>query len=316
MKRLIGGLIILNLCWIALPVIAINVYIDPGHYVGDDRTDLEIQTNLAVGLKLRRLLNCDNRPGVHWEVRMSREDGGGIKGLVDRAKDANTFEADLYLSIHCNGGGGTGTETFWCDLDKNGDLNPNRNKDNQFAHLVQKHMVHTGEWSCPDKPWEHCRRVVEDFTYLKENGIPYHLPVLRFSNAPGCLNEIGFVDNPADAAKLRSDQWREQFALAYRDAIYEFFRVPLPESSEASISIQLSNGWNIISVPGVPVNPDPHSLAGPGSQIDFPLWGLKGFLFRVNQLKLGEGYWIYTRNPNGEVIEIPYIPADSLHYLA
>ena len=310
MKRLIGGLIILSLCWIALPVIAFRVYIDPGHFVGDKREPLEIETNLAVGIKLRNLLKGDNRAGIRWEVRMSREDDVGIKGLVDRAKDANNFEADLYLSIHCNGGGGTGTETFWCDLNQNGGLNPNRNKDSQFAHLVQKHMVHTGEWSCPNKPWHECRRVVEDFTYLKKNGNPFHLSVLQFSDAPGCLNEIGFVDNPVDAAKLRNDQWREQFALAYRDAIYEFFCVPLPESSETSISIRLFNGWNIISVPGVPVNPDPRSLAGRGSQIHFPLYGLKGSFFQVSQLKFGEGYWIYTHNPNGEVIEIPYIPAD------
>ena len=63
---------------------------------------------------------------------------------MNRATDANNFEADLFLSIHCNAGGGTGTETFWCDLDKNGGLNPNRDEDKRFARLGQKHMVDTG----------------------------------------------------------------------------------------------------------------------------------------------------------------------------
>ena len=149
MKCLTGVLIILCLCWIALPAIAFRIYIDPGHYVGDQRTDLEIQTNLAVGLKLRALLDRDIRPGVLWEVRMSREDGKGIAGdgsLRKRAEDANNFEADLFISIHCNAGGGTGTETFWCDLNAVGQLHPNRDKDERFAHLVQKHMVNQGEW--------------------------------------------------------------------------------------------------------------------------------------------------------------------------
>ena len=312
MKRLIGGLIILSLCWISLPTLAQNIYIDPGHFIGDKRTDLEIETNLAVGLKLRNLLNRDNNAGMRWNIRMSREDGGGIKGLVDRAKDANNFEADLFLSIHCNGGGGTGTETFWCDLDENGGLHPNRNNDQRFARLVQKHMVHTGDWGCPNEPWDECRRVVEDFTYLEKNGNHFHLPILQFSDAPGCLNEIGFVDTPTDAAKLRNDQWRDRFALAYRDAIYEFFRVQPPRSGQL-IPIELSYGWNLISIPGTPLNPDPDSLAGPGSRIVFPLYRwdrIDQKWLPTHRLKLGEAYFILTHNRGGEVIEVPYIRSD------
>ena len=85
------------------------------------------------------------------------------------------------------------------------------------------------------------------------------------------MNEIGFVDTPTNAAKLRDDQWRDQFALAYRDAIYEFFQDQLPQS-EQLIPIELSHGWNLISIPGTPLDPDPHSLAGPGSRIGFPLY--------------------------------------------
>ena len=312
MKSLTSGLIILVLCWIALPAIAYRIYIDPGHYVGDKRTDLEIETNLAVGLKLRDLLKRDNHAGIRWEVRMSREIGGGIKGLVNRATDANNFEADLFLSIHCNAGRGTGTETFWCDLDKNGGLNPNRDEDKRFARLVQKHMVDTGDWSCPNKSWDGCRRVVEDFTYLKKNGNPFHLPILQFSDAPGCLNEIGFVDTPTNAAKLRDDQWRDQFALAYRDAIYEFFQDQLPQS-EQLIPIELSHGWNLISIPGTPLDPDPHSLAGPGSRIGFPLYRwdrIDQKWLPAHRLKLGEAYFIWTHNRDGEVIEVPYIRSD------
>ena len=220
MKRLTSGLIILGMCWLALPAIAFRIYIDPGHYVGDARTDLEIQTNLDVGLKLKTLLEGDALSGIRWKVRMSREDGKGIVGrgsLRRRAKDANNFEADLFISIHCNGGGGTGTETFWCELNAEGKLDPNRDKDEKLARLVQQQMVDQGKW--------HDRRVVEDHSHIKKNKKPIHLDVLMFSEAPGCLSEIGFVDNNADAEKLQNDEWQDKFALAYRDAIYEFFKV-------------------------------------------------------------------------------------------
>lgn len=217
---LISGLIILGLCWIALPVITCyRIYIDPGHYVGDDRTDLEIETNLAVGLKLKELLSTDER----WEILMSRENGEVITSLADRAKHANEFKADLLISIHCNAGGGTGTETFWCDSKTDNSLDPDGKKSEKFARLVQRHMADRGKW--------HSRRVVEDYSYLKdENGKPYHLAILRYTRAPGCLNEIGFVDNNADCKKLKNDQWRCKFALAYRDAIYEYFGLKPPDT--------------------------------------------------------------------------------------
>ncbi len=326
MKSLSKGLIILVLCWIALPTIARKIYIDPGHFIGGKRCDLEIETNLAIALKLKKLLSMDEG----WEIEMSRENGKVIESLPDRVKDANEFNADLLISIHCNAVGddcdadlqATGTETFWCDDKIDRGLDPDGKKSKEFAHLVQKHMVKRGEWLD--------RRVVEDFSYLRdENGNPYHSYILQNSQAPACLNEIGFVDNAEDRKKLEDDQWREKFALAYRDAIYEYFdrqppRINLPkdieinpdirtDEPEPSISIELSHGWNMISIPGTPVDSDPRSLAGPGSQITSLLEynGDTGWQ-KVEELKLGKAYWIKTNNPNGEVIQVPYTPAD--HY--
>ena len=306
MKSLTRSLIILFLCWTALPAIAQNIYIDPGHFDGDGRCPLEIETNLAVGLKLKELLSMDER----WEIEMSRGNGKVIKSLAARAQDANEFNAHLFLSIHCNALGNechvdlqpNGTETFWCEDKIPGSDDPDGEDSQRFARLVQKHMVDRGKWFS--------RRVAEDFAYLG-----HHLAVLRLSHAPACLNEIGFVTNAEDRRKLEDDKWREQFALAYRDAIYEFFQVQLPQlpRSVESISIRLFKGWNVISIPGMPVNSNPNSLVRPGSQIALPLYRYKtvtGFQ-KVRQLKLGEGYWIYTHS-RSEVIHIPYIPAD--HY--
>ena len=83
------------------------------------------------------------------------------------------------------------------------------------------------------------------------------------------------------------------------------------DAPEQSISIELSHGWNMISIPGMPVDSDPLSLAGPGSQITSILEydGDTGWQ-EVEELKLGKAYWIKTDSPNGEVIQVPYTPAD------
>lgn len=182
------------------------VVIDPGHGYDcngsnvDGRTTTEIYTALASGLKLRDLITANN---CGWTVHMTRTTNGncGWSSVTQRATMSNNWNATRFISIHCNAGGGTGTETFYC----NQSASPTAS-DQAFAQKVQDNMVTEGQWTN--------RRNVEDRSYL-----PYHLGVLRTNNAPACLSEIGFVDRASDAAKLNDNAWRDKFALAYFKAL-------------------------------------------------------------------------------------------------
>lgn len=182
------------------------VVIDPGHGYNcsgtnvDGRTTTEIYTALAAGQKLRDLIVANN---CGWTVHLTRNTNGncGWTSVTQRAAQSNSWNATRFVSIHCNAGGGTGTETFYC----NQSSSPTA-QDQAFAQKVQDNMVVEGQWTN--------RRNVEDLSYLG-----YHLGVLRTNNAPGCLNEIGFVDHSGDAAKLNSNSWRDKFALAYYKAL-------------------------------------------------------------------------------------------------
>ncbi|MHA7058308.1 N-acetylmuramoyl-L-alanine amidase [Aquimarina sp. M1] len=179
------------------------VVIDPGHgYASngitdpDGRTDTEHATALSVGLKLRTKLQsgCGN-----WTVRMTRTTRNGWISLTQRRTMSNSWNADRFISIHCNGGGGSGTETFWCNRSNSKDAN-----NSKFSREVQNRMVQKGQWTD--------RRSVEDDSYI------FHLGVLTSNNAIGVLNEIGFVDS-SDKSKLLSDSWRNKFADAYVAAL-------------------------------------------------------------------------------------------------
>ncbi|WP_299213683.1 N-acetylmuramoyl-L-alanine amidase [uncultured Aquimarina sp.] len=179
------------------------VVIDPGHgYASngitdpDGRTDTEHATALSVGLKLRSKLQngCGN-----WTVRMTRTTRNGWISLTQRRTMSNSWNADRFISIHCNGGGGSGTETFWCNRSNSKDADNSR-----FSREVQNRMVEKGQWKD--------RRSVEDASYI------FHLGVLTSNNAIGVLNEIGFVDS-SDKSKLLSDSWRNKFADAYVAAL-------------------------------------------------------------------------------------------------
>ncbi len=207
-------IIFLSIILFAGSSLAQTICIDPGHGYGDDgentdgRTTEEIYTNVAVGLLLR-----DSLENKGYDVIMTREnnDTGSWMSLTQRAELADYYESDRLLSIHCNAGGGTGTETFWSRRNTY-----NYNKDSIFSLLVQKYMVDVGEWKS--------RRSAEDITYLG-----FQLGVLK-GYTTGCLNEIGFVDTESDVEKLLDDEWRQQFAHAYTLAIEESFNVEYPSS--------------------------------------------------------------------------------------
>lgn len=181
------------------------VVLDPGHGYGgttadnpDGRTATEIETALAVGLKTRTLI----QNSCTWTAYMTRTTNvGGWISVNQRALMSNNWNADRFLSIHCNAGGGTGTESFYCTYD-----DTTTAPDMAFAQKIQADMVSYGSWNN--------RRCVDDIDFLG-----YHLGVLRYSSATGCLNEIGFVDYTSDAAKLTSDSWRNNFAQAYFNAL-------------------------------------------------------------------------------------------------
>ena len=180
------------------------IVIDPGHGYGattsdnpDGRTATEIETALEVGLRTRTLI----QNSCTWTVHMTRTTNlNSWISVTQRGQMANNWNADRLLSIHCNAGGGTGTETFYCTQD-----DTNTAPDIAFAQKIQTDMVSGGSWNN--------RRCVEDNSFLA-----YHLGVLRYSSATGCLNEIGFVDS-ADATKLTSSTWRDAFALSYFNAL-------------------------------------------------------------------------------------------------
>ena len=81
---------------------------------------------------------------------------------------ANSFQLDLFLSLHMNAGGGTGTEVFTID-----------GNDKAYAGNILSGLVSLG---------------------FKDRGIKdgSNLYVIKRINAPACLIEICFVDNKQD----------------------------------------------------------------------------------------------------------------------
>lgn len=198
------------------------IVLDPGHGYGattsdnpDGRTATEIETALEVGLRTRDLI----QNSCTWTVYMTRTTNlNSWISVTQRAQMSNNWNADRLLSIHCNAGGGSGTETFYCTQD-----DTNTTPDINFAGKIQTDMASNGQWSN--------RRCVEDNSYLS-----YHLGVLRYSSATGCLSEIGFVDS-SDATKLTSSTWRDTFAMSYFSSFQSDLNLACTASAPGSFTL-------------------------------------------------------------------------------
>lgn len=114
--------------------------------------------------------------------------------LKRRSEIANRSGADLFVSIHCNAGGGTGTETYYCTGSGEG---------KSFATFIQNGML--------------------DAVGLRNRGVKSaRYAVLRNTDMAAALVETAFIDNKADAKYLADAKYRKAFAEGIARGICDF----------------------------------------------------------------------------------------------
>ncbi|QQK75330.1 N-acetylmuramoyl-L-alanine amidase [Salicibibacter cibarius] len=130
------------------------------------------------------------------EVIMTR-DGDYFVELIERANLANDGGADSFVSIHANSASDasvSGTETFHHPSDSEGET---------LASDLQSSMVQ--EFGSNDRGVKS-----SDFS------------VLRNSDMPAALVELGFVSNQAEADTMLTDAFRNEAANAIYQGLYEY----------------------------------------------------------------------------------------------
>ncbi|MAF83890.1 MAG: hypothetical protein CL797_07310 [Chromatiales bacterium] len=103
----------------------------------------------------------------------------------------------------------------------------------------------------------------------------------------------------------------DQASLALDKGAYQF-KIRLLPSRLAEIVIK--SGWNMISLPGDPLNPDPADMLGENSQVVLPLyrWNPSSFSYEaVEEVRSGQGYWILSLNLEDEILQVPVLPITS-----
>ncbi len=180
------------------------ILVDPGHnYDGKDTgaryepyNAVEEVITWEISEKLR--INLEK---MGYKVIMTRKkmtdsiaNTSAVDSLQARVDMAHNNLVDLYISIHCNMGGGTGTETY-CFSESGYSA--------RLAKLVQK-------------------KICEE-TGLFDRGVKTsRFFVIKNTLMPTILVETGFMDTKKDALMLTTEYGQECFAQAIADAVYEY----------------------------------------------------------------------------------------------
>ncbi|MCO1602765.1 N-acetylmuramoyl-L-alanine amidase [Desulfosporosinus nitroreducens] len=171
-----------------------KVFIDPGHGGSDPGatagTTQEKNITLYVAKKLQSILSSWGVP-----TKMTRT-GDTFVDTTEIAGISNNWGADIFVSIHCNAGGGNGgTETFtkrsYTDLD------------NDLAKRIQS-------------------RLVTAFDSINRGVKRTNWNVLVGNNACCCLTELLFMDVSTDISKLRDSEKLDSAALAIANGLNSY----------------------------------------------------------------------------------------------
>lgn len=181
-----------------------KIVIDPGHAGGNtDPGAVNPITGLQeadVALTVSKLV-AHYLEAVGHQVRLTRieREQPETDSLQYRCDVANDWEADLFISIHCNAAtpAANGTETWYCYGSEKG---------KRSATCIQKQIGN----SLP----------------VTDRGIKAAVPgknglyVLSNTDMPACLVEMAFISNDGDEVLLESQQ--DTFARAIARGITDF----------------------------------------------------------------------------------------------
>ena len=180
-----------------------KIWIDAGHggaqpgavALGHAEKDLTLQLAALLGVELTR---CG------FTVAQTRTTDVDVP-LNTRGPLANKWGADYFVSVHLNAGGGRGAET-WCSI--------TGGKSKALAQCIQAELVGLG----------YIDRGVK--TKQGSDGRDY-LAVIRQTNMPAVLAEVGFIDSSVDMALFDATKAAQAIArgickhigVAYKQAV-------------------------------------------------------------------------------------------------
>jgi len=178
----------------------VKIFIDPGHGGSDPGAVAnglkEKDLVLDISKRIRKYLN-DNFTG--HSIKMSRTTDKTVS-LSGRANMANNWNADVFISVHINAGGGTGYEDYI------------------FSGTVSNKTVSVRNTLHSE--------IMKQLSGIRNRGKKRaNFAVLRQTKMPAVLTENLFIDTKSDADKLKSSSFLNKVAKGHAEGIAKAFKL-------------------------------------------------------------------------------------------
>ena len=212
-----------------------TIVVDPGHGGRDsgargngyNEKDIALQVATRLANNLRQ----------DYNVIMTR-DSDFFVPLDTRAKIGNDANADFFISIHLNSGSSSsanGTEVFYFSKKDQGSYAAQvakfENKvdgsygDVPFSDFILNDIFYRKNQKTSQAIAESVLDGLINLTGLRRRGVfGANFAVLRGSNSPSILVELGFMNNYSDLSHYLTPEGQERAASTIGDAIRKFFR--------------------------------------------------------------------------------------------
>ncbi|HYC57972.1 MAG TPA: N-acetylmuramoyl-L-alanine amidase [Thermoanaerobaculia bacterium] len=212
-----------------------TIVIDPGHggrevgAVGPNGL-LEKDVTLAIARKLAAALAST----VGARVVLTREDDS-VVSLDQRTAFANQYKADLFLSVHVNAAAvknAKGSETYYLSLEASDELarkaaetenvtsTPNPTAD---LNLILWDLAHQAYVTESSRFAQSIQEEMNAATAVANRGVKQApFKVLVGATMPAALVEVGFISNPEEETKLKSDEFQTMMVDALTRAVQKY----------------------------------------------------------------------------------------------
>lgn len=188
------------------PLQGLKIMVDPGHGGTDPGAigptgKREADVNLGVSLKLR-----DKLRALGAEVRVTRETDRNVgrpgapqrEELAARVALANSWPAELFISVHCNSAA------------------------NPAAHGTEVYVARESSRASQDVAREVHRDMV-DQTGLQGRGVKRaNFHVIRHTHMPAILVETAFISNPTEEALLADNDFQHTLADSIASGVQKY----------------------------------------------------------------------------------------------
>jgi N-acetylmuramoyl-L-alanine amidase len=215
-----------------------TIVIDPGHggkevgAVGPDGL-FEKDVTLAIARKLAGSLA--SKTGAR--IVLTRDDDS-LVSLDQRTSVANQYKADLFLSVHLNSSVGKvakGSETYFLSVEASDELAKKAAETENASAAVpvadpssdlKLILWDLAQQSYLDESSRFAQAIQEEMnaaTGVANRGVKQApFKVLVGATMPAALVEVGFISNPEEEAKLRSDEFQNVMVEALTRAVKRY----------------------------------------------------------------------------------------------